>query len=1355
MVEYKKDTKILIVIFTLIAALFFVNLFFNIRFTGLVVGLPHEHGYEGAVCWGNATFNCSDCTSDNCTAFGCEYSPGECSGVAEDACSNYNGNEMLCLRFGCSYEGEECVGELLCGNLDQETCPGIEGCSWLESSCSGQENCTQVNYGENCTLAPGCYNAEASCDDSSDNDEDEKIDCQDSDCDGYFHEEGSWYCEYNETSCDDGYDNDGDNDIDCNDTDCSLDPACIGDIPSYNTFRGRTTNFSQQPDLDNVDNLTLDNITNGFIEWNLEDINVSGADFDSNVIIGRNYVIVNSENLNQDINSSANITLVNLTFDKKPIILRDGQYCDDCVIVEHNNENITFRVNHFTNYTVSENSQLVIYDDYENSFVYNDTSINFYANYTNKTSGNHISGAVCNITFDDGTSVLMEDNGQNYNYTLQSGFSDLGTHYWNVSCNSTDYESLLGVDDIIVNPDLPDYSCSDIDVGNWNITIGGSGIDDARSLIQTYDCGFVVAANTESYGSGKNDTWIIKLNSSGNVQWNYTFGGPENDYVYHIIETNTSSLVVAGTTESYGSGNKDAWVVKLEYDGTLRWNYTFGGPEDDVLYSIDETQNFGYITAGYSKSYNGTDEDLWLIKLDTQGQHQWNKTYNGTDNDSAKDVIETSDGGFAIAGYTNTTGSSPVDYWFFKTDNEGNLLWQNSNQIVSGWPNYNDWRNSIIELSNGDFIVSGSAQNSAGSHYGGRVNPFDSSGNPTSYTSYDPNPFNDDYFSSSSLMHDDGYIFAGYSESYNGSDYDFWIIQTNSSLSQQHERFIGGTSDDYARSVIKTEDDSYLIAGYTESYGNKNDIFLFSLKTEICSNSIDDDNDGDIDCADSDCEGYNHSTGWGCSNNEKIEINCEDTSKGIGIDNDGDGFANCDDSDCTFGCTYDCIGTTNITCGDLSYDECELYGCSNSWGGPVGGPYTYQGCTGSPSCEDVTAENYCLAENNCTLEELACQNNIDDDNDTLTDCADDYCSTNDTCVGCIGDAVFTCEDLEGDNCTGFGCTSEEMCYGPSSYDGCSNITMEPFCIGDCTWDGEKCTGGEVDCDAANDMGNSEFYCDNINCVWGPVCSGDEECGYITEEEYCIAASGCSWSEIDCNDNLDNDGDGLIDEDDTDCYTPSQDPGDTGGNSGSCSSEWDCTDWGQCIGGLQYRECIDLNDCGDEGPITEKECKEDMGRMITLRCSQILQAQNFNLVEDGVGLRIFMRDYRYHIVKLRGVNEESVVIDVASRIQRRIFEKGDIELFDVDEDNTNDLEISLEKIYSPTHATISLKCLNPEPEELPKEIEEDLEVKARYVEDENLFGMAIMGKLKSDWLTWLFYLIVLAVIAYFSFKKFKN
>jgi hypothetical protein len=206
----------------------------------------------------------------------------------------------------------------------------------------------------------------------------------------------------------------------------------------------------------------------------------------------------------------------------------------------------------------------------------------------------------------------------------------------------------------------------------WQKTYGGTGSEDASAIAPTPDGGYVVAGETWSFGAGWNDVWVLKLDGLGNVQWQKTYGGPDWDAAYAIAPTGDGGYVVAGWTDSFGTGGRDVWVLKLDGRGNVQWQKTYGGTDADGARAIAPTSDGGYVVAGWTGSFGAGNRDVWVLKLDGRGNVQWQKAY-GRPWGEAEAIAPTEDGGYVVAGWTWFLGDSKWGVWVLKLGADGSI----------------------------------------------------------------------------------------------------------------------------------------------------------------------------------------------------------------------------------------------------------------------------------------------------------------------------------------------------------------------------------------------------------------------------------------------------------------------------------------------------------------------------------------------------------------------------------------------------------------------------------------------------------------------------------------------------------
>ena len=241
----------------------------------------------------------------------------------------------------------------------------------------------------------------------------------------------------------------------------------------------------------------------------------------------------------------------------------------------------------------------------------------------------------------------------------------------------------------------------------WSQKYGGTSEDRAYSLIETSDGGFALAGGTHSFGAGSYDFWLVKTDTNGNMEWSRTYGGALYDTARSLVETSDGGYAIAGYTSSVGAGNYDCWLVKTDSSGNMEWNQAYGGTENEHAYSLVETSGGEYVMTGSIESFGAGKGDFWLINIDANGNEEWNQTYGGLEHEIARSLVETFDGGYAMAGQT-TTGDAAVnagdsyDLWMIKTDGSGKLEW---NQTFGGAGDQMAY--SLVEAFDSGFALAG------------------------------------------------------------------------------------------------------------------------------------------------------------------------------------------------------------------------------------------------------------------------------------------------------------------------------------------------------------------------------------------------------------------------------------------------------------------------------------------------------------------------------------------------------------------------------------------------------------------------------------------------------------------------
>jgi hypothetical protein len=340
----------------------------------------------------------------------------------------------------------------------------------------------------------------------------------------------------------------------------------------------------------------------------------------------------------------------------------------------------------------------------------------------------------------------------------------------------------------------------------WNQTYGGTGPESALSLVATSDGGYALAGYTRSLDDWDDygNFWLVKTDAygemewnrtygGGDMEWNRTYGGPYQEIAWSLVATSDGGYALAGPISVFGGDEYDAdfWLVKTDEFGNMLWSRTYGGPSLDLAFSVIETSDGGYALAGETRSYGAGASDFWLVKTDESGNMEWNKTYGRTYNDYAQALVETADGGYVIAGGRCIDLDVLFgDCWLVKTDAYGNMEWNKTYEAMR----YNPAR-SLVATSDGGYAIAG--ESGMNPEAGFWLAKTDAYGNMEWKQQYEgtagPNP------PSVIETSDGGYAIAVYT----------LLVKTDVTGNMEWNQ----TYDGGARSLVATSDGGYALAG--------------------------------------------------------------------------------------------------------------------------------------------------------------------------------------------------------------------------------------------------------------------------------------------------------------------------------------------------------------------------------------------------------------------------------------------------------------------------------------------------------------------------------------------------------------
>ena len=317
---------------------------------------------------------------------------------------------------------------------------------------------------------------------------------------------------------------------------------------------------------------------------------------------------------------------------------------------------------------------------------------------------------------------------------------------------------------------------------SWTHTFGGSSADGVQAMQPTSDGGFILAGYTFSFGHGYANGYLLRTDASGNLLWSNAYGGAGWEYLHAVAETADGGFVAAGYTTSTGAGGMDMYLLRVDAQGSLLWERTFGGAGIDVAKGVAVDAQGNLVLAGYTDSSGAGEKDVFIVKTDAEGNELWTQLHGGEESDAAMDVLVDSQGNYLVAGASGSFEAENRDVYVLKLSPEGNIFWEELFGHHGDYLSY-EWGNAIIETNDGGYLVAGNSNAALGGSTGELMNMY--------------------------------------------------LVRIDAQGNQLWEAFAGrGQFYDYGNAVVELPGGDFLVAGTSKTRSNNNEIYLARVSTE-------------------------------------------------------------------------------------------------------------------------------------------------------------------------------------------------------------------------------------------------------------------------------------------------------------------------------------------------------------------------------------------------------------------------------------------------------------------------------------------------------------------------------------------
>ena len=356
---------------------------------------------------------------------------------------------------------------------------------------------------------------------------------------------------------------------------------------------------------------------------------------------------------------------------------------------------------------------------------------------------------------------------------------------------------------------------------SWGHTFGGAGDDRAYGLAPLSDGGWMLAGHTRQRIGDDFDAWVLRLDSGGRALWERRFGGPRADQVFAAAPTEDGGAVLAGHTRSTGEGESDLWLFRLDREGEVVWERVLGGSGNDRVRSVIATADGGFLAVGFTASRGAGNRDAWILRLDAAGTVLWERILGGSGDDGAFHAAALPQGGFAVAGYRASDGG--YDLWALTLDDDGGETWARTLDRSAF-----DAGTGVAAGPDGGVILAGITAPEGSLRDNVWVVGLDRTG-AVAWEHVLGGPAQDSAWAIAPLA-EGGAVVAAATASQGAGSADAWVVAVTETGDIAWERVVGGDKWDRPTAVSTAADGSVVVAGYTTTRGaGFEDYWIFRL----------------------------------------------------------------------------------------------------------------------------------------------------------------------------------------------------------------------------------------------------------------------------------------------------------------------------------------------------------------------------------------------------------------------------------------------------------------------------------------------------------------------------------------------